>query len=232
MSSQARVQGRMWSLVLWKNDRELSDCQSIITKALNKLSENHIVKYAYILHDKDKYVAKDYVSYVNKNGKEPPWKVGDDKPVHYHIFLELGNKDKIDLGFVFRAFQENVQENFILRINNDTMYIRYLIHADDPDKFQYNENSIATNIESIDNYFIFDHYTTNEKYNFVKQIVEYVQYYDSVHPYELDIVVITKWCLENGFTDMLLKHISFVRELIIRTIRKWYHDDPDWNIKK
>lgn len=216
MSSQDRVQGRMWSLILWKDDRTYNECQAIISKAIDKLSTNHYLFYAYILHDEDKYVAEDYISYCNKKGKEPLWKVGDDKPIHYHIFLELKEPDKIDLSFIFNSFESNIEKNYILRINNDTMYIRYLIHADHPDKFQYNENTICTNIDHIDNYFIYNDYTSNIKYNFVKMLLEFVNNYTDFMGVKCKPLFkdVAKWCVENDFYDMLLKYSYFIHCLI------------------
>ena len=211
-----RVQGRLWSIVLWVDDRTYNECQKIIMTAIDNINNNHFVKYAFILHDKDSYTADEYVSYLTKNQKEPSWQVGDPKPEHYHIYIEVANNDKIDLSFIYNSFQKIVEKVYIKRINNDTKFIRYLIHADNPDKYQYNDLLIVSNIDSIDNYFIYDNYTTNVKYNFVKLLIDYVDNFtDSmgtlIKPKFKDVA---KWCIENDFSDMLLKYSYFIHCLI------------------
>ena len=76
--------------------------------------------YAYIKHDRD--VFDD----------------GSDKQVHYHFLIKLDNACTV------KALSKKigVPDNYIQHVRNERAMIRYLIHFDDEDKFQYDFNSI------------------------------------------------------------------------------------------
>lgn len=105
-----------------------------IKEALDTLSDK-IVKYCYILHDKDKV-----------NDETP-------KSAHYHIFLQF--KDMVDFSVVAKAF--DIEMNYIKKImaKSYAQAIPYLIHANAPDKFQYNVEEVKANFDykkAIENY--------------------------------------------------------------------------------
>lgn len=92
-------------------------------------------EYAYILHDKDiwdKEVVDDDGVTIHK--------VGDIKKPHYHVILNFKNPRSID-----KLRNELGLKH--LETCNFYFYSRYLIHKDNPRKFQYNEHEIVTNIE-------------------------------------------------------------------------------------
>lgn len=95
-------------------------------------------KWAYIYHDNDIYTEEDYKKYKKKNNKEPIWKIGDIKKKHIHFILNLDNacsksalSKKIGLPL-----------NFIENIRNERSCVRYLIHLNEDDKFQYDFKNI------------------------------------------------------------------------------------------
>ena len=105
-----------------------------IKEALTILSDK-VIKYCYILHDKDK--------------------LNDDtlKSAHYHIFLQF--KDMVDFSVIAKAF--GIETNYIKKImaKNYAQAIPYLIHANAPDKFQYNVEDVKANFDYkkvIENY--------------------------------------------------------------------------------
>ncbi len=82
-------------------------------------------KYAYILHDKD---------------------VGPDGPAPEHFHIVLRFKDSIKFKYIKEVFPYGNIEN--ARSVNACM--QYLIHQNNPEKFQYSKNAIFTNFEQED----------------------------------------------------------------------------------
>lgn len=76
--------------------------------------------YAYIRHNKD--IFDD----------------GTDKKVHYHFLIKLDN------ACTLQALSKKlgVPKNYIIHVRNERAMIRYLIHFDDEDKFQYSFDEI------------------------------------------------------------------------------------------
>lgn len=207
--NKIRVQSRRWSIIFWVDDLALKDCEALIMEAIKKMGDNHTIKYAFILHDQDIYTADEYLNYANNNlGELPSWQVGDKKPSHYHIYIE--SDSRLDLTYIFRMFDNKIPLNYIKRINNDSMYIRYLVHCDNPEKYQYSEFAVISNIPNIDLYFIDKNYSTCERTNFVRMLLDYFDSPDNV----ISFGAISKWCLENGFSEMLLKHSYWIRCLV------------------
>lgn len=105
-----------------------------IKEALSALSDK-ITKYCYIIHDKDKMAN------------------GFCKPAHYHIFLQF-NKNT-DIKTVAKTF--DIKENYVKKImaGSYNAAIPYLIHANAPDKFQYDVEEVKANFDykkAIENY--------------------------------------------------------------------------------
>lgn len=105
-----------------------------IKDALITLSDK-ISKYCYILHDKDKMAT------------------GVCKTAHFHIFLQF-NKNT-DVKTVAKAF--DIKENYVKKImaGSYNAAIPYLIHANAPDKFQYDVEEVKANFDykkAIENY--------------------------------------------------------------------------------
>ena len=96
-------------------------------------------KYAYIIHDRD----------TDENGEI--------KKKHIHVFYEFENERSI----TSIAKELNVEEYDIEKIRNKKGAIRYLIHKDSPNKFQYKIDEIQTNISNIETYMK-DKTTENE----------------------------------------------------------------------
>lgn len=98
-------------------------------------------KVAFILHDKDKYSESDLKKYKkNNDGESPPWKVGDIKKPHYHIVLKFENLKSIK-GVL--SMLEPLEIKYIEPVQTERGMIRYLIHLDDEEKYQYNKKDIV-----------------------------------------------------------------------------------------
>ena len=105
-----------------------------ILKALETLSDK-VVKYCYLLHDKDKK--------GDENLKAP----------HFHIFLQFNKTtDIITVAKAFEVDNTRVQK---IMAKSYAQAIPYLIHANAPDKFQYDVGEVKANFDykkAIENY--------------------------------------------------------------------------------
>lgn len=91
---------------------------------------SHIVKekYALILHDKD----------TNDNGEI--------KKEHVHVVVKYGGKRT--LSSVRNEYAKYGLENRFVDTCNERAMLRYLVHLDNPEKYQYSKNEIDTNMKS------------------------------------------------------------------------------------
>lgn len=105
---------RLFSIILYEDTTDYN-----IKEVLFNIKSNKY--YAYILHNKDK---------DNKGAFKKP---------HYHIIIRLDNASTI------KALSKKIgiKENYIQVIKNERSYIRYLIHFDDADKYQYDLEQIC-----------------------------------------------------------------------------------------
>ncbi len=89
--------------------------------------QEFIDKYAFILHDKD---------YNEK---------GEIKKAHYHVILNLSNAKSISA----LAKELNIGANYITPTKKSYINgLRYLIHADDKDKYQYELDEVQGPLKS------------------------------------------------------------------------------------
>lgn len=87
--------------------------------------------FALILHDKD---LKD---------------TGERKTRHLHIVYQLSNRTRLstELRYLSNTFSININAISIEKMNNFVGSLQYLIHKNDPSKYQYRYSDIYTNIE-------------------------------------------------------------------------------------
>lgn len=104
---------RLFSIILYEKSESYDTKKVLFNIKSNKY-------YAYILHNKDT---------DNKNNF---------KKEHYHIIIKLDNATTIDA----LSKKLGLPSNFIENIRNERAYIRYLIHFDDADKYQYSLEDI------------------------------------------------------------------------------------------
>lgn len=104
------------------------------------LIELGVKEYAYIKHDLDTWTEEDE--------KESPEHVtGTLKKAHYHVYVTLYKKKTLN-GFrnIVKKFH-NIQDFLINQCTSPAGAIRYLVHKDNPEKFQYSGNQIETNMD-------------------------------------------------------------------------------------
>lgn len=150
-------------------------------------------KYAGILHDKD----------VDETGEI--------KKEHYHFVVLFNNaKDSKTL-----ANEIGVEEHRIQFINSKKYSIRYLIHFDQPEKYQYKFEDIETNIEDLKRYFNNEKSESQE----MRQILEYIYsidrflYYHEVLEFALyENIYSTYRRAGNNINKLVDEHNRFYKE--------------------
>lgn len=149
-----------------------------------------IYKYAFIEHTKDIYEEDE------EHAK------GELKKPHMHIIIKFDNarhKSKI-------AKELNLEENYIQKANF-VAYTRYLIHKDDPLKYQYDEKEIFTNIPQE----VHSALTLKGDYkrNNTNQVLEYIQQNKTINFYNL-----VMWAKENGQLEEISKNAYLYKNIL------------------
>lgn len=141
--------------------------------------------YAYILHDKD--ILDD----------------GTLKKAHYHfrVFSDL-QKSISAWSKVF-----DYPENLIEKLDDKRLSIRYLIHIDNKEKYQYNQNDINSNIDDIDKYF------KDNKQEESKQLKEICNYLDKINGF-IYFQDVKNYVLKNNYWSSYRRYYSIIRDLI------------------
>lgn len=102
----------------------------------DKLMKGVIIKYVYCIHNKDVYTEED-----EKNGKG---KAGELKDIHIHIFIKLKEaRTPADMAKWFGLAENTIQ--FLKQKIFDKACL-YVIHANAPDKYQYNINEAVSSM--------------------------------------------------------------------------------------
>lgn len=81
--------------------------------------------YAYIFHDKD-------LKETEENEEE--------KKLHVHVYIQFDNAR----SFSSIAKTLGIEERFVQGISNRNSYLRYLVHMDNPEKYQYSLKELYT----------------------------------------------------------------------------------------
>lgn len=180
----ADKQYRFYHCVLYP-DAENYVCSDVLNLAMSKYSE-----VAYILHDKDVY--EDEI--LDDDGNVIHCK-GELKKSHYHL--------------VFRTtprFPKAISNALGVPLNDIEFgkgsfehCVRYLVHSDNPHKFQYDISDIITNIVDIDKFF----YEVDEG----SQVMDLVNYKNSGVSYkELGLYAQQKHCW-----SALRRNLTFIK---------------------
>ncbi len=138
--------------------------------------EFYSCKYYVVLHDKD---------IIND--------MGELKKAHYHLLVKLDNA--IDIKKIYDILNYSNNERTLQAIVNNLSVVksfksmvRYLIHRDNKEKYQYNLEDIITNDKSISYYF--NDNTIIDNFQMIYKIIE-----------ENNITnfrYLIKWCVENN----------------------------------
>lgn len=150
-----------------------------------KVCEKNNFEYAFIFHDKD---IKDDLS--------------DFKKEHYHFQVYYSNQKQLEKwGELF-----NVPLTRVQKISNKQSAIRYLIHADNNDKYQYDISNINTNMEIIK---YFDKLISNES-NEIDLLISYIDY----HKRHIAVKELINYVLDNNIWGTFRRNYSILKDLL------------------
>lgn len=145
--------------------------------------------YSYIYHDKD--------IKINDNGEIDGFKKG-----HYHFQVYNEHQKELDTwGEIF-----GIKSVYIQKILNKKSAIRYLIHADNNDKFQYDVTSIVSNFEIIK---YFDKLISDENCE-IDLIFTYIEY----HKRKIGVKEIIDYVLDNNIWSTFRRNYSIIKDLL------------------
>lgn len=153
-------QDRKFELVLYP-DAENYTCNDVIIKA-----ESFFTYWAWILHDED--ILDD----------------GSPKKPHIHF---IGKRDTI-ITPKGVCYQLGIPENSLANIHSWKDAVRYLIHDNSPDKYQYSLENVSSNFD-LTRFFHFEKSDTEQ----AQIIYNFLASYNFVCPYP----IIVKYVIEN-----------------------------------
>jgi len=134
MGKIKKVQSRTWGIIIpceWEEHMKIVHHAKTIAK-----------HYYWIMHSNDSY------------GDNETGNVGEIKKSHIHLLMTFSNsRDLSTVQNYFKDF-ENLKENSFEKISNAYGAKRYLIHADNPEKYQYSIQEVETNDRLFPNCFI------------------------------------------------------------------------------
>ena len=122
---------RTYGIILYPDSTNY-DYESIISFALSSYKE-----CMWILHDKDIY----QYNVTDSETGEIIHLAGDAKKPHIHLLFKLDNPRSINSI----AKELSIPENMVEHIKKWKASVRYLIHMDDEDKYQYDKKLIKSN---------------------------------------------------------------------------------------
>ena len=157
---------------------------------LNRLS-SFWDKFYYILHDKDCYLESDYEKWIADNKSDDvPFQPGELKKPHYHIVVS--HNDPVILGRAAKKF--GLSSNYVQTVHKLKPAVQYLIHLNNPEKFQYSPSDIVTSDSNI-SYLLNSELCSMDK---ARLIIDYINGCEHV-----TISKVASYCLQEGLWDEL-----------------------------
>ena len=161
------------------------DCEEHLL-SLDLIKQNY--KYALITHDKD----------VNEDGELL-------KP-HIHVVIKLDNTQEDT------ALEKNLglRSGLVHTIFSLKGSLEYLIHLNNPEKYQYSLNDVEGDLKSTLEDFLIGEIPEAERFKHLLDLL------DIERP--LNIYELTRMCLKYGYYDILKKN-SYLLVQMIKTIK-------------
>lgn len=167
-------QDRKWELVLYP-DSDSYDVSSVLVDLVGLFDQ-----WAYILHDSD----------VDADGNP--------KKPHYHFYGKSANK-LTSSGIAYRA---HVPESSCRIVSKWKGALRYLVHADNPEKYQYNVSDIYANFPLAGIFTLSDD----------MQAARIFAYISDTHC--TSVTSLTRWAIQNGFYSGLRRGFAIFSQLL------------------
>lgn len=165
--------------------------------------------FAMVLYkDSTSYDYKKVIKYIEKNFKYYAYiehnKDDEHNKKHTHVLMHFDNK-RYNTGV---SKELGVPSNYIVNANL-IPYLRYLIHFDDEDKYQYSidevHGSLVPRLREI--------ISTNKKTE-VEQ-VSYIISFISDYPTFLTITDLSKFVIESGTYSAFRRNYTFFKDLVL-----------------
>lgn len=150
-------------------------------------------EFAWIKHDKDLY--------DNDDLEHIP---GETKKTHYHCYCKLRAKKTQNGIFNIINSLNSTQLSLISKVNNTSGVIRYLIHFDNPEKFQYSLEEVNTNM----NLQVFFELETSDD-NFVMEVLKLCENEEIKTFRQLTFLAISR-----GKLDLIMSKAYFFKSIL------------------
>ena len=146
-------------------------------------------KYACILHDKDVDV-----------------ETGEIKKAHWHVVLSLGNSasGRYASGI---AKELGITENYVQICKNKKGSLRYLLHIDDNEKYQYNIDEVKGCLKAELVKTMADEESECVK---VSILIEYIEKSTK----KISVMEFSKFCVKTGYWDVFRRSSSIFLKMI------------------
>ena len=173
-------------------------------------------KYAYIIHDKD----------IKDDGQL--------KKTHCHVVILYGGRRT--LSSVQNEYKKWGLEPRFVETCNERAMLRYLIHKDDLDKYQYSREEIQTNVPSRVEVALQDEITAEIAFNLLNEYIyenqEYIpQYQFNKYAYENNLMIgLRKY--SSAFGNALKEHNRRMENEIDRLNKSEFTQLLQWKLKQ
>lgn len=203
-TSREEIKGRCFQCIIYP-DSEDYDCNDVLEDIKIKS-----VQYAIAYHDKDQYSQVDYENYIEENNKNPDWNIGDPKKPHFHCILIFSNSKQ--LGLV--ASMIGIKQNYLQKVENKEGALQYLIHKNNPEKYQYNITDVESNIVKLEKKY-FDLDNDMKASNILDEIIM-----RSAEGKEVTVTSMALWCVYNNCWDEFRRGQHIFTSIIAEQNRK------------
>lgn len=181
-SSREKIKSKIFSSVLYE------DSTSYNYEEILKNIKANSVQYAYIVHDKDEVTLNDLEEQEGIEEVQLKY-VGEKKKKHTHVVWIVDNS--IQLGLAANIM--GIPSNYVKKVKNKVGALQYLIHKNNPEKYQYEPECIVTNIENFRKKY------TEDLEGIVKAI-KIMDFIDSIEG-PVTISAVARWSTENYCWD-------------------------------
>lgn len=161
-------------------------------KVLNEVVERFSVKdYAIIKHDKDSNST-----------------TGEVSRAHFHMFLNYEDNTKHTKQNLIKILNGMNINAHVENVRSESKCLRYLLHLDNPEKYQYQLSELKTNIEDIKSRM-----KISEKVGTLKKLMQYI---DNAHIRSMRALV--EYCIIQEDTQLLeyIQENAFLVNAIMR----------------
>lgn len=167
-------QDRKWELVLYP-DSDSYDFSCVLAELVGFFDQ-----WAYILHDSD----------VDSDGNP--------KKLHYHFYGK--SSDKLTASGI--AYRVHVPESACRVVSSWKGALRYLVHADNPEKHQYNVSDIVSNFPLVGIFTVSDDMQAARIFAFISDT------------HCTSVTTLTGWCIQNGYYSGLRRGFAIFSQLL------------------